>query len=98
MSAYNPSMNISLSRQHRGFIEKKVRSGKYQTASEVVREGLRLLENRDTQRSLQLRRLREDIQVGLDQIEKAQVGPLDVKKIKAEGRRRLGIRRLKHVG
>lgn len=98
MSAYNEFMNVSLSRQHQGFIEKKVRSGKYQTASEVVREGLRMLEDRDTQRDSQLRRLREEIQVGLDQIEKGQVGALEVKKIKAEGRRRLGVRRLKHVG
>jgi antitoxin ParD1/3/4 len=91
-------MNVSLTRQLQGFIEKKVRTGRYQTASEVVREGLRLIEDRDTQRALQLRRLREEIQVGLDQIEKGQVAPLDVKKIKAEGRKRLAARRLKDVG
>jgi antitoxin ParD1/3/4 len=91
-------MNVSLSRQLQGFIEKKVRTGRYQTASEVVREGLRLIEDRDTQRALQLRRLREEIQVGLDQIEKGQVAPLDVKKIKAEGRKRLAARRLKDLG
>ena len=91
-------MNVSLSRQLQGFIEKKVRTGRYQTASEVVREGLRLIEDRDTQRALQLRRLREDIKVGLDQVDKGQVAPLDVKKIKAEGRKRLAARRLKDVG
>lgn len=91
-------MNVSLSRQLQGFIERKVRTGRYQTASEVVREGLRLIEGRDTQRALQLRRLREEIRVGLDQVEKGQVAPLDVKKIKAEGRKRLAARRLKDVG
>jgi len=91
-------MNVSLSRQLQGFIEKKVRTGRYQTASEVVREGLRLIEDRDTQRALQLRRLREEIQVGLDQIEKGQVAPLDVEKIKAGGRKRLAARRRKDVG
>lgn len=91
-------MNVSLSQQLQGFIEKKVRTGKYQTASEVVREGLRLLEDRDIRRDLQLRRLREEIQVGLDQIEKGQVGSLDIKKIKTEGRKQLGARRLKSVG
>jgi antitoxin ParD1/3/4 len=91
-------MNVSLSRQLRGFIERKVRTGKYQTASEVVREGLRLIEDRDTQRALQLRRLREEIQVGLDQIKEGQVAPLDMKKIKAEGRKHLAARRLKDVG
>ena len=91
-------MNVSLSRQLQGFIEKKVRTGRYQTASEVVREGLRLIEDRDTQRAFQLRRLRGEIQVGLDQIEKGQVAPLDVKKIKAEGRKQLAARRRKDVG
>jgi len=91
-------MNVSLSRQLQGFIEKKVRTGRYQTASEVVREGLRLIEDRDTQRALQLRRLREEIRVGLDQIEKGQVAPLDVKKIKAEGRKQRAASRLKDVG
>ena len=91
-------MNVSLSRQLQEFIEKKVRTGRYQTASEVVREGLRLIEDRDTQRALQLRRLREDIKVGLDQVDKGQVAPLDVKKIKTEGRKRLAARRLKDVG
>jgi len=90
-------MNVSLTRQLEGFIEKKVRTGKYQTASEVVREGLRLLEDRDAERGLRLRRLREEIRVGLDQVEKGQVGPFDVKRIKAEGRRQLRGRRLKHV-
>jgi antitoxin ParD1/3/4 len=91
-------MNVSLTRQLQEFIEKKVRTGKYQTASEVVREGLRLLEDRDTQRDLQLRRLRAEIRVGLDQVEKGQVDTLDLKRIKAEARKQLGARRLKHVG
>jgi antitoxin ParD1/3/4 len=59
---------------------------------------LRLIEDRDTQRALQLRRLRAEIQVGLDQIEKGQLGPLDVEKIKAGGRKRLAARRRKDVG
>jgi antitoxin ParD1/3/4 len=91
-------MNVSLSLQLQGFIEKKVRTGRYQTASEVVREGLRLIEDRDAERALRLRRLRAEIQVGLDQIEKGRVAPLDVKKIKAEGRKRLGARRRNAIG
>jgi antitoxin ParD1/3/4 len=56
------------------------------------------MEDRDTQRALQLRRLREEIQVGLDQVEKGQVAPLDVEKIKAGGRKRLAARRRKDDG
>jgi hypothetical protein len=56
------------------------------------------MKDRETQHALQLRRLRGDIQVGLDQIEKGQVAPLDVKKIKAGGRKRLAVRGRKGVG
>ncbi len=37
----------------------------------------------------QLQRLRREIAVGLEQVEKGQVGPLKIKKIKAEGRKRV---------
>lgn len=40
--------NISLTPYLNRYIERKVRSGRYQSASEVVREGLRLLEERET--------------------------------------------------
>jgi antitoxin ParD1/3/4 len=39
--------NISLTPHLNRYIERKVRSGRYQSASEVVREGLRLLEERE---------------------------------------------------
>jgi antitoxin ParD1/3/4 len=37
-------MNVSLGQRWEDFVENKVKSGDYQTASEVLREGLRLLE------------------------------------------------------
>jgi antitoxin ParD1/3/4 len=37
-------MNVSLGKKWEGFVEAKVNSGDYQTASEVLRDGLRLLE------------------------------------------------------
>jgi antitoxin ParD1/3/4 len=40
-------MNVSLGMQWERFVTKKVQSGRYQTASEVLRDGLRLLEQRD---------------------------------------------------
>jgi antitoxin ParD1/3/4 len=40
-------MNVSLGRKWERFVNKKVSSGDYQTASEVLREGLRLLEEKD---------------------------------------------------
>jgi len=84
------SMNVSLTPQLEQFVDKKVREGTYQTASEVVREGLRLLAERDQKRALELQRLRREIAVGLDQVENGQVGTLNIKKIKAAGRKRRG--------
>ena len=40
-------MNVSLTRELEDLVNEKVRSGLYQTASEVVREALRLLKQRD---------------------------------------------------
>jgi antitoxin ParD1/3/4 len=40
-------MNVALTRRHKQFVEQKVASGAYGSATEVVREGLRLLEARD---------------------------------------------------
>jgi antitoxin ParD1/3/4 len=40
-------MNVSLTPELEALVNEKVRSGLYQTASEVVREALRLLKNRD---------------------------------------------------
>ena len=44
------SLNVSLTPELEEFVEKRVATGRYQTASEVVREGLRLLELRDRER------------------------------------------------
>jgi antitoxin ParD1/3/4 len=92
------SMNVSLTPHLEQFIDKKVRGGKYQTASEVIREGLRLLAERDQKHTLELQRLRREIAVGLDQVENGQVGTLNIKKVKAEGRKRRAARRLQTVG
>lgn len=40
-------MNVSLGNKWEEFVDKKVKSGDFQTASEVLREGLRLLEEKD---------------------------------------------------
>jgi len=43
----NPEMNVSLPEAMEEFVRQKVAAGDYETASEVVREGLRLLKQRD---------------------------------------------------
>ena len=44
------SLNVSLTPQLTKFVQGRVASGRYQTASEVVREALRLMETRERQR------------------------------------------------
>src|SRR5271165_6151041 len=91
-------MNVSLTPRLERWISSKVKEGKYQTASEVVREAVRQLAEREQRRKLALERLRREIDVGLRQIERGEATPLDIKQIKAEARRERAARRLKRVG
>ncbi|MCI0485826.1 MAG: type II toxin-antitoxin system ParD family antitoxin [Blastocatellia bacterium] len=81
-------MNVSLTPELEKLVNDEVASGRYKSAGEVVREGLRLLEIRQKQ----FETLRSDIQAGLNSGEST---PLDVEAIKAEGRRRLARKRRK---
>src|SRR3984957_3292544 len=47
--AVQTNLNVSLTRRLMGLVRARVESGRYQSASEVIREGLRLLEERDRQ-------------------------------------------------
>ncbi len=62
-------MNVSLTRELETLIEQKVKAGMYNSASEVVREGLRLLQQRDEMREAKLNALRAEIQKGIDDLE-----------------------------
>lgn len=54
-------MNVSLTPELEKFVSNKVESGRYNSASEVVREALRLLEEHDTSRAAQLAELNAEI-------------------------------------
>jgi antitoxin ParD1/3/4 len=54
-------MNVSLTSELEKFVSAKVESGRYNSASEVVREGLRLLEEHDTARAAQLAEFNEEL-------------------------------------
>jgi antitoxin ParD1/3/4 len=47
-------MNVSLTPELERFVSDKVESGRYNSASEVVREALRILEEHDSARAAQL--------------------------------------------
>ena len=61
-------MNVNLTPRLEGLVKTKVKSGRYNSASEVVREALRLLEERDQIRRLQIQELRKKINEGLDSL------------------------------
>ena len=65
--------NVSLTKHQEQFIQRKVKSGRYLSSSEVVREGLRLLEEADHIRDERLEALRRDIAVGTHQLKEGKV-------------------------
>jgi antitoxin ParD1/3/4 len=84
-------MNVSLTKELESLVNEKVKSGMYQTASEVVREGLRLLKERD-----QLEWLRREVRLGGEDIERGDYTEYDettTEDLKADIKRR-GMARL----
>ncbi len=65
-------MNVSLTPELEKLVESKVKSGRYQSASEVVREGLRLLEDQDRLREMRLEEVRRKVQAGLDELDRGE--------------------------
>ena len=85
-------MNISLTPELEQYVDGKVRSGMYHSASEVIRDGLRLLKERDELHQSKFEELRRAIQIGIDQADHGLVEPLTdelVADIKVRGRERL---------
>lgn len=82
-------INVNLTPELEAMIKRKVASGLYNSASEVVREALRLMEEKDRLRELKLERLRQDIAEGLNSGDPT---PWSSEEIKREGRRRKAAR------
>jgi len=85
-------MNVSLTPELEQLIHAKVETGLYLSASEVVREALRLLEERDKLQAMKFEEVRRAVQVGIEQADRGEVAPLDVPGTlaKVRGRRRNG--------
>jgi len=66
-------MNVSLTPELEKLVHAKVESGLYLSASEVVREALRLLEERDRLQALRYEELRKEIQIGIDQADRGEL-------------------------
>ncbi len=70
--ASRTTLNVSLTPELSRFVENRLRSGRYQTASEVVREALRLLEDRDRAPLASVDELAREIELGLAQLRRGE--------------------------
>jgi antitoxin ParD1/3/4 len=82
-------INVHLDETFEKFVAELIKSGLYQSPSEVIRDGLRLLKERKDLGQFKLEELRQKIQVGVDQLDRGEGIPFNPEAIKAEGRTRL---------
>ncbi len=85
-------MNVSLTPELEQFVQTKVQSGRYNSASEVVREALRLLEDHEKARVAQLAEFNQELGRRLASLDRGErVDSLEVRarlQKKSEGRRK----------
>jgi antitoxin ParD1/3/4 len=67
-----PTRNVVLTERQEALIEALVQSGRYQNASEVLRDGLRLVEDREVEEARKLETLRAAVQAGELAIERGE--------------------------
>lgn len=65
-------MNVSLTPEFETFVDEKLKSGSYSSASEVVRAGLRLLQEQDAEHAARLEALRRDVRLGRAQLKRGE--------------------------
>ena len=72
-----PTRNVVLTDHQATFVEQLVASGRYQNASEVLREGLRMIERRENEESAHLAALQEAARIGIADIESGRFRTFD---------------------
>jgi len=70
-------MNISLTPELTQFVKDLVDSGLYHSSSEVVRDGLRLLRQREQIRQMRLEELRRELAIGIEQLDRGECVEMD---------------------
>jgi antitoxin ParD1/3/4 len=81
-------MNVSLTPELEKFVNEKVASGMYYSASEVIREGLRLLKEQETLKAMRIEELKKEIAIGISQADQGRFvdGEATFKNIKEKSR------------
>jgi antitoxin ParD1/3/4 len=72
-----PTRNINLTDEQDAFVEKVVKTGEYQNASEAVRDALRVLQQRRREDALKLKALRGQIKAGIDALDRGDFVEVD---------------------
>jgi antitoxin ParD1/3/4 len=72
-----PTRNINLTAEQDAFVEEIVRAGKYQNASEAIRDAVRGLQHRLEADDLQLQLLRTQLKAGLDALDRGAFTEVD---------------------
>lgn len=93
MAINRTTVNVSLTPELDAFLQSRVNSGRYQTASEVVREALRLLEHQERARESAFQELKAKLQHGAAQAERGEL--LDGEEVFAELKTLINKRRRK---
>ena len=73
MATHRTTVNISLTPELDAFLQSRVKSGRYQTTSEVVREALRLLERQERDRDDAVAQLKAKLERGAAQAERGEL-------------------------
>jgi antitoxin ParD1/3/4 len=60
-----PTRNVVLTNEQADLVQSLVKSGRYQNASEVIREGLRLIARREAEDAAKLQALRDAANIGI---------------------------------
>lgn len=72
-----PTRNVVLTDHQAKLVERLVASGRYQNASEVLRDGLRLLEDQGAEERARLKALRDAARIGIADIDSGRFREFD---------------------
>ena len=99
IETWGATMNVNLGAMFDQFVSELIKSGQYQSQSEVIREGLRLLKEREELRVARLAHLRSEIDEGLKDLENGAFETHDAdslnklsQQVKARGRHKLSAK------
>ncbi|HUS07835.1 MAG TPA: type II toxin-antitoxin system ParD family antitoxin [Bryobacteraceae bacterium] len=73
MAITRTTVNVSITPELDAFLQSRVKSGRYQTTSEVVREALRLLERHELERDQAFQQLKAKLEQGAAEAERGEL-------------------------